>query len=111
MAFNGVKGQLFSLEHCFIGKEINVKSYVYIFLTHGIIKITTGFDVVMSDLLICCLQYISLYSIVPGVLRSCNIILTYNQSTERLQFINSTWDAMPVSHLHAYVVVYITGKL
>ena len=42
-----------------------------------------------------CIPYI-----VPGVLRSCNITLTYNQSTERLQFINSTWDAMPVSHLH-----------
>ena len=41
--------------------------------------------------------------VVPGVLRSCNITLTYNQSTERLQFINSTWDAMPVSHFHAYV--------
>ena len=63
MAFNGAKDQLFSLEHCFIGKEINVRSYVYIFLAHGIIKITTGFDVVMSELLICYLQYISLYSL------------------------------------------------
>ena len=51
-----------------------------------------------------CIPYVVL-----GVLRSCNITLTYNQSTERLQFINSVWDAMPVSHLHvAYVCSIIS---
>ena len=52
-----------------------------------------------------CIPYI-----VPGVLRSCNITLTYNHSAERLQFINSTWDTMPVSHLHVAYVCSISGK-
>ena len=72
----------------------------------------TAFDLVTKvNLLICCLQYISLYSIVPGILRSCNITLTYNLSTRRLQFINSTWDAMPVSHLHVPCVCSILNAL
>ena len=35
--------------------------------------------------------------IVPAVPSTCNITLSYNQSSGRLQFINSTWDTVPVS--------------
>ena len=36
---------------------------------------------------------------VPAVPTSCNISLSYNQSSSRLQFIAITWDTVPVSHM------------
>ena len=36
---------------------------------------------------------------VPAVPTTCNITLLYDQSSGRLQIINSTWDSMPVSHI------------
>ena len=35
---------------------------------------------------------------VPAVPSSCNITLSYDQSSRRLLFINSTWDTVPVCH-------------
>ena len=87
-------------------EESNRLSYVYIVLKTWHTRQYWNSSMVMRLVipLVCYLQYISLYSIVPGVLRSCNITLTYNQSTERLQFIDSTWDTMLVSHSYvAYV--------
>ena len=44
-------------------------------------------------------QFIS-YTLVAVVPSSCNITLSYNQSSRRLMFINSTWDTVLVSHLY-----------
>ena len=42
--------------------------------------------------------YVNLpYSAITAVPTSCNITLSYNQPSERLLFITSTWDTVPVS--------------
>ena len=35
---------------------------------------------------------------VPAVVSRCNITVAYDHPPERLLFINTTWDSMPVSH-------------
>ena len=36
--------------------------------------------------------------VVPAAASNCTIILSYNQSSEKLLFINITWDSVPVSY-------------
>ena len=42
---------------------------------------------------------------VPAVPNSCNISLSYNQSSKRLLLINSTWNTVPVSHVTSLSIV------
>ena len=38
------------------------------------------------------------FFLVPAAPRNCNITLSYNQSSNELVFLSSTWDSVPVSH-------------
>ena len=53
----------------------------------------------LIDLLACFL----FANIAPAAPTSCNVTLLYDQSSRRLQFIDTTWDWMPVSHITGYV--------
>ena len=66
------------------------------------------------------LAYVNLpYSAITAVPTSCNITLSYNQPSERLLFITSTWDTVPVSlimhfmplHFLIYVFSHQCGSI
>ena len=41
---------------------------------------------------------------VPAAPRNCTVTLSYNQLSGRLQYINSTWDIVPVSHITLFLM-------
>ena len=60
----------------------------------------TGFFVVVCLFVCLCVVFFAVIA-VPS---SCNITLSYNQTSERLLFITSSWNTVPVSHQWATLV-------
>ena len=86
-------------------------------ILHELVEIDTGFQsiYVNSPMYIAERVYVlPLYKFiftVPAVPRSCNITLLYDQSSQRLQFIDTTWDLIPVCHTTGFAVFLFRSEV